>query len=180
VQLLARLQAERLLRPIALLHPRGLELSAPRRRLRSLPGIRPTIELRDAAFETAVREALAITGARTIHLEGTAGVPLGSVLRLGETGVQVVLSVSDFSLFCARPHLLEIRRQANGGAHFRATIKHINSAGPLVKIEALAEWGAPVHVEMSQEKFHDLQLLKNEAVFIIPKEIKAFQNKAVS
>jgi len=67
-----------------------------------------------------------------------------------------------------------------GGAHFRATIKHINSAGPLVKIEALAEWGAPVHVEMSQEKFHDLQLLKNEAVFIIPKEIKAFQNKAVS
>jgi len=83
-------------------------------------------------------------------------------------------------LLYARPHLLEIRRQANGGAHFRATIKHINSAGPLVKIEALAEWGAPVHVEMSQEKFHDLQLLKNEAVFIIPKEIKAFQNKAVS
>jgi sulfate transport system ATP-binding protein len=80
----------------------------------------------------------------------------------------------------ARPHLLEIRRQPNGTSHFRATIKHINSAGPLVKIEALAEWGAPVHVEMSQEKFRDLQLAKDEAVFIIPKEIKAFQNKAVS
>ena len=32
-------------------------------------------------------------------------------------------------LLYARPHLLEIRRQANGGTHFRATIKRINSAG---------------------------------------------------
>ena len=40
-------------------------------------------------------------------------------------------------------------------SHFRATIKHINSAGPLVKIEAVTEWGAPVQVEMSQEQFRD-------------------------
>ena len=80
----------------------------------------------------------------------------------------------------ARPHLLEIRRQANSGTHFRATIKHINSAGPLVKIEAIAEWGAPVHVEMSQDKFRDLALVRNESVFVIPKEMTAFQSKAVS
>ena len=78
-----------------------------------------------------------------------------------------------------RPHLLEILRQPNGGSHFRATIKHINSAGPLVKIEALSEWGAPVQVEMSQEKFRDLQLAKNETVFIIPKELKVFHKKAI-
>jgi sulfate/thiosulfate transport system ATP-binding protein len=79
----------------------------------------------------------------------------------------------------ARPHLLEIHRESNGAANFKATIKHINSAGPLVKIEAVAEWGEPVHVEMSQEKFHDLQLLKNEAVFIVPRETKVFQKKVV-
>jgi sulfate/thiosulfate transport system ATP-binding protein len=78
-----------------------------------------------------------------------------------------------------RPHLLEIHRQPNGGGHFRATIKHINSAGPLVKVEALSEWGDPVQVELSQEKFHELQLLKEETVFIIPKELKVFQKKAV-
>ena len=78
-----------------------------------------------------------------------------------------------------RPHLLEIQRQPNGGSNFRATIKHINSAGPLVKIEALSEWGAPVQVEMSQEKFRELQLAKEETVFIIPKELKVFQKKAV-
>ncbi|HEX4486553.1 MAG TPA: sulfate ABC transporter ATP-binding protein [Terriglobales bacterium] len=82
-------------------------------------------------------------------------------------------------LVYARPHLLEIHRQPNGAANFRATIKHINSAGPLVKIEAVAEWGEPVHVEMSQEKFRDLQLLKNEAVFIVPRETKVFQKKVV-
>jgi sulfate/thiosulfate transport system ATP-binding protein len=82
-------------------------------------------------------------------------------------------------LVYARPHLLEIHRQPNGAAHFRATIKHINSAGPLVKVEAVAEWGESVHVEMSQEKFRDLQLLKNDAVFIVPKETRVFQKKIV-
>jgi sulfate/thiosulfate transport system ATP-binding protein len=82
-------------------------------------------------------------------------------------------------LVYARPHLLEIHRESNGAANFRATIKHINSAGPLVKIEAVAEWGEAVQVEMSQEKFRDLQLLKNEAVFIVPRETKVFQKKVV-
>jgi hypothetical protein len=36
-----------------------------------------------------------------------------------------------------------------------------------------------VLVEMSQEKFRDLQLSKDETVFIVPKEVKVFHNKAV-
>jgi sulfate transport system ATP-binding protein len=82
-------------------------------------------------------------------------------------------------LVYVRPHLLEIHRQPNGGSNFRATIKHINSAGPLVKIEALTEWGALVHVEISQERFRDLRLKKNEAVFLVPKETKVFQKKVI-
>jgi sulfate transport system ATP-binding protein len=78
-----------------------------------------------------------------------------------------------------RPHLLEIDRQPNGGSHFRARIKHINAAGPLVKVEAVAEWGDPVHIEMSQEKFRHLQLLKDEAVFVIPKDVKIFEKSDV-
>lgn len=76
-----------------------------------------------------------------------------------------------------RPHWLEIGRQPNGGNPFRATIRHINSAGPLVKVEAVTEWGGPVHVELSQEKFRDLQLKKDEAVFITPKDAKVFLNE---
>jgi sulfate transport system ATP-binding protein len=73
-----------------------------------------------------------------------------------------------------RPHLLDIARLPRGGSHFRARIKHINSAGPLVKVEVTAEWGDPVRVEMPQERFRSLQLVKNEEVFIIPKDVKVF------
>jgi sulfate/thiosulfate transport system ATP-binding protein len=78
------------------------------------------------------------------------------------------------TVFYVRPHGLEIYRHANGGSHFRAQIKHINSAGPLVKVEAVAEWGDPVHVEMPQDRFRDLQLTRGESVFIVPKEVKVF------
>ena len=74
-----------------------------------------------------------------------------------------------------RPHLLEIDRLPNGGDHFQARVKHINSAGPLVKVEAITQWGALVHVEMSQERFRNLRLLKDETVFVIPKDVKVFQ-----
>lgn len=77
-----------------------------------------------------------------------------------------------------RPHFLDIRREPNGAAHFRATIKHINSAGPLVKIEARTEWGGPVHVELSQERFRELALAKDDEVFVIPKEVKIFRESA--
>ena len=85
----------------------------------------------------------------------------------------------DNTMVYVRPHFLEIHRQPNGGSHFRATVKHINAAGPLVKIEALAEWGDVVQVELSQEKFRELQLRKHEAVFLIPREMKVFHKDAV-
>ena len=79
-----------------------------------------------------------------------------------------------------RPHLLEIARLPNGGSHFRARIKQINSAGPLVKVEAIAEWGDPVRIEMPQERFQSLQLTKNEEVFIIPKDVKVFTKRELA
>ena len=77
-----------------------------------------------------------------------------------------------------RPHFLEIRREPNGAATFRATTRHINAAGPLVKVEAVTEWGGPVQVEMSQDRFRELRLTKNDEVFIIPKEVKVFRDNA--
>jgi hypothetical protein len=44
-----------------------------------------------------------------------------------------------------------------------------------VKVEVIAEWGDPVHVEMSQGRFRTLQLTKDESVFVIPKDVKVFQ-----
>jgi len=79
-----------------------------------------------------------------------------------------------------RPHLLEVTRQPNGANHFRAVTKHINAAGPLVKVEAVTDWGATVRVELSQAQFRALALAKGEVVFLTPKEVTIFDNGTVS
>ncbi|HEX2834241.1 MAG TPA: glycosyltransferase [Thermoanaerobaculia bacterium] len=91
VQLRARLRYERTLRHVALLHPHALDLGDHRRRL-------------DGDFETRLRRALELTGAKAIHLENTADAPLDLLLRCK---VPLIASIHDFSLFCADPHLLE-------------------------------------------------------------------------
>jgi len=74
-----------------------------------------------------------------------------------------------------RPHLLEIHiDQPDGNAHFRARVEHINPAGPVVKVQLLSEWGDPVQVEISQERYRELRLTKDAEVFITPKEKQVF------
>jgi len=75
-----------------------------------------------------------------------------------------------------RPHALAIDREPQEGSHYRATIRRINLAGPLAKIEAIAEWGDPVYVEISQERFQELQLKKGDEVFLRPRDTKVFSS----
>ncbi len=76
-----------------------------------------------------------------------------------------------------RPHLLEIDHQPRNTNHFRARVEHINPAGPLVKVELVSEWGDPVQVEITQERYRDLRLKKDAEVFVTPKEKKIFVEK---
>jgi glycosyltransferase involved in cell wall biosynthesis len=92
-QLASRLRVERELRNVALLSPGRLDQAGSRRVASDL--------------ETGIREAIAITGARAVHFEGMHAVPLPAVLRLIGSGVRVIVTSHDFSLFCARPHLIE-------------------------------------------------------------------------
>jgi len=78
------------------------------------------------------------------------------------------------ALVFVRPHLLEIQRQRNGGDNFRAKVTHINAAGPLVKVDLSTDWGAPVHVEISHERYSSLGLKREDEVFVRPRERKVF------
>jgi sulfate transport system ATP-binding protein len=75
-----------------------------------------------------------------------------------------------------RPHALDIARRPAGPNSLRATTRHINAAGPVVKIEAITEWGAPVHVEIPQERLRELALQKDEEIFITPRDLAVFEN----
>ena len=78
------------------------------------------------------------------------------------------------ALVFVRPHLLEIEHQRNGGDNFRAKVTHINAAGPLVKVDLMTDWGAPVHVEISHERYSSLGLKREDDVFVRPRERKVF------
>jgi sulfate transport system ATP-binding protein len=93
--------------------------------------------------------------------------------RMDNGTAQIQRDATEHLVF-VRPHELEITRHPNGSNQFRATTKHINAAGPLVKVEAITEWGAAVHVEMAQERFRALELRKGEEVFITPRDLAVF------
>ena len=78
------------------------------------------------------------------------------------------------ALVYVRPHLLEIELQRNGGDNFHARVTHINAAGPLVKVELVTDWGAPVHVEISHGRYASLGLKREDEVFVRPKERRVF------
>ncbi len=69
-----------------------------------------------------------------------------------------------------RPHELDIHRVPKAGNYFEAHVLHINPASRLVKVELISEWGDPVHVEISQEKYRQLKLRKNDSVYVSPLE----------
>jgi glycosyltransferase involved in cell wall biosynthesis len=81
IQLQSRLRVERRFRNVALLHPGGLEVGRQLRRV------------------TGIREALAITGAKAIHIEGTFGLDIEEILGLQ---IPIILSVHDLSLLDAK------------------------------------------------------------------------------
>jgi sulfate transport system ATP-binding protein len=73
-----------------------------------------------------------------------------------------------------RPHQLEIDRVDRGERQFRARVAHVNPAGPLVKVDLVAEWGDPVRVEVSQERYRALALEDGSEVFVRPTDMSIF------
>ena len=74
----------------------------------------------------------------------------------------------------ARPHLLEIELESTGTPQFKATVRHINAAGPVVKVELATGSGSLLHAEMSPDRYRQLQLRKGMPVFVSVKEMKVF------
>jgi len=104
----------------------------------------------------------------------------GGKVHLGDMAMELPETIqpgAKTAVVYVRPHLLEIDHQPKNTNHFRARVEHINPAGPLVKVELVSEWGDPVQVEITQERYRDLRLKKDAEVFVTPKEKKIFVGK---
>jgi sulfate transport system ATP-binding protein len=74
-----------------------------------------------------------------------------------------------------RPHLLELTRHASNGVSFKGRVAHINAAGPLVRVELANETHDSILVELTQERYKELNIKPGEEVFASAKEIKIFE-----
>jgi sulfate/thiosulfate transport system ATP-binding protein len=81
------------------------------------------------------------------------------------------------ALMFLRPHQMELHSRPNGGPHFRARVKTINSARPLVRLDMVTEWGEPLQVEVSHERFAALALAEGCEVFVSPTQARVFVNE---
>jgi sulfate/thiosulfate transport system ATP-binding protein len=96
---------------------------------------------------------------------------------LGDIPIEVPARASGIgktAMVFVRPHLLEIEHQSNGGQSFRAKVEHVNSAGPVVKVDLISEWGDPVQVELAHDRYQGLRLRKDDQVYLRPKERRIF------
>jgi len=74
-----------------------------------------------------------------------------------------------------RPHELEIDRIPRGRSSLKADVLRINAASAAVKVELFAkEFGVPLNVELTQERYSKLQLKTGDAVFVFPKRVRVF------
>ncbi len=74
-----------------------------------------------------------------------------------------------------RPHELEIDRIPRGRSSIKAEVLRINPAGAAVKVELLAQdFGLPVNVELTQERYRELQLNVGDTVFVFPRRVRVF------
>ena len=73
----------------------------------------------------------------------------------------------------ARPHELELSRLESGKG-FWATLRHVNRAGTVVKLELEAEGGAPIHAEATRERFAALRAAPGERLYVTPRQVRIF------
>jgi sulfate transport system ATP-binding protein len=73
----------------------------------------------------------------------------------------------------ARPHETEVSRTQANGSH-PATLDDTRSVGAVVRLVLLDAAGAPIHVEMTRERFDTLALRKGESLHVMPNNPRVF------
>ena len=74
-----------------------------------------------------------------------------------------------------RPHELDIARRRNGVPAMEASVRRINSAGSYARVGLAAkEHDGDIQVDLSLDRFQQLQLSLGDTVFVSPKKVRAF------
>jgi hypothetical protein len=74
-----------------------------------------------------------------------------------------------------RPHEIKVRAQSHGTSVIPATIKHVNSAGPLVRLELeRTDDGTRLTVDLTKEESSQISLQPGGQIFVELKNVRVF------
>jgi sulfate transport system ATP-binding protein len=74
-----------------------------------------------------------------------------------------------------RPHELDIDRTPRAERSMAATVRHVNPAGAVVKVELLLrDHQTVVQANLSRERYQELKLQEGEAVYVVPRQLRIF------
>lgn len=74
-----------------------------------------------------------------------------------------------------RPHLIDISREPLANGHsLRARVLHFMPSGARFKVDMVGESGESLSADLSEERYHELQLTRGLDVYVTPKEVNVF------
>jgi sulfate transport system ATP-binding protein len=74
-----------------------------------------------------------------------------------------------------RPHELDIDRTPRAERSMAATVRHVNPAGAVVKVELLLrDQHTVVQANLSRDRYQELKLQEGEAVYVVPRQLRIF------
>ncbi|MFZ4436915.1 MAG: sulfate/molybdate ABC transporter ATP-binding protein [Syntrophales bacterium] len=76
-----------------------------------------------------------------------------------------------------RPFHFALDQEPVDPTSFPATLQYFHSVGPLVNVELANESGQLVQVQVSLERFEELQLQKGALIFLTPRKMQIFPDK---
>ena len=76
----------------------------------------------------------------------------------------------------ARPHELDLSRTELSGGLW-AVVSNVTQAGSVARIELSDEEGRPMQVELSRERFLELNPVAGERFYITPRNVRVFLMK---
>jgi sulfate transport system ATP-binding protein len=74
----------------------------------------------------------------------------------------------------ARPHELEIARSADAEGGIWATLRNVNTAGPLAKLELVDPGGHVLQVELGRDQYENLALESGGRYYVRPRRVRVF------
>lgn len=91
---------------------------------------------------------------------------------IGDVGFELPKTASGVksAMLYVRPHQFDIKRVPIDSNSFKATVKYINPAGSVVKLDLVTEWGHLIQAELPPEEFLSLGIAKNDEVYVNPKK----------